>query len=129
MTQRIQRHPYLALFDGPDTNTSTSERPTSTVPLQALFLMNNPFMQEQADGFARRLVASSSDAEKRIDLAHKLAWSRQAQPLELEKGTRYVAEYKKELAKAGVPSEQLELEAWTSYARIILSANEFVYLD
>jgi hypothetical protein len=44
MTQRIQRHPFLALFDGPDTNTSTDTRTDSTVPLQALFLMNNPFI-------------------------------------------------------------------------------------
>ena len=39
MTQRIQRHPFLALFDGPDTNASTGVRTTSTTPLQALFLM------------------------------------------------------------------------------------------
>src|SRR5207244_4831822 len=38
MTQRIHRHPFLGLFDGPDTNTSTAGRTTSTTPLQALFL-------------------------------------------------------------------------------------------
>ena len=35
MTQRLVRHPYLALFDGPDTNLSTDVRTTATVPLQA----------------------------------------------------------------------------------------------
>src|SRR5262249_34930358 len=59
MTQRLQRHPFLALFDGPDTNTSTDVRTSSTVPLQALFLMNNPFVIEQAEGFARRLLAAA----------------------------------------------------------------------
>ena len=50
MTQRLMRHPFLAIFDGPDTNTSTDVRTRSTVPLQALYLMNNPFVQEQAAG-------------------------------------------------------------------------------
>src|SRR5207245_3545592 len=50
MTQRLQRHPYLAIFDGPDTNTSTEQRTSSTVPQQALFLMNNPFVLAQAEG-------------------------------------------------------------------------------
>ena len=36
MTQRLVKHPYLAIFDGPDTNVSTEARPSSTVPLQAL---------------------------------------------------------------------------------------------
>ena len=42
MTQRFQRHPFFALFDGADTNASTDRRMTSTTPLQALYLMNDP---------------------------------------------------------------------------------------
>jgi hypothetical protein len=129
MTQRFQRHPYLGLFDGPDTNTSTEQRTTSTVPQQALFLMNNPFMAEQAEGFARRLIAASNDVRLRIELAHELAWSRPAKPVEAEKGMQYLEQYATQLRAAGVPAARLELETWTSYARVLLSANEFVYLD
>jgi hypothetical protein len=129
MTQRFQRHPYLALFDGPDTNTTTDQRTSSTVPQQALFLMNDPWVQEQGEGFARRLMAASADPGQRIELAHQLAWSRPARPEEVERGLRYVEEYRKRLAEAGAPAERVELEAWTSYARVVFSANEFVYLD
>jgi hypothetical protein len=129
MTQRIQRHPFLALFDGPDTNTTTARRGTSTVPLQALFLMNNPFLTEQAEGFARRLIGASGDSRQRVDLAHRLAWSRPARLVEKEKGVRYVEEYRRQLGQLGVVGERQEVEAWTSYARVMLSANEFVYLD
>ena len=52
MTQRLHRHPFLGLFDGPDTNTTTDVRSTSTVPLQALFLMNSEFMRDTAAAFA-----------------------------------------------------------------------------
>jgi hypothetical protein len=34
MTQRIRRHPFFALFDGPDTNASTAVRGASTTPLR-----------------------------------------------------------------------------------------------
>jgi hypothetical protein len=129
MTQRFQRHPYLALFDGPDTNTTTARRPTSTVPLQALFLMNNPFMREQAEGFARRLMAASADRKQRVELAHLLAWSRPATAQEIQKGLDYLSTYERELTRVGTPKERLELEAWTSYTRVLISANEFVYID
>jgi hypothetical protein len=129
MTQRFQRHPYLALFDGPDTNTTTDRRTSSTVPLQALFMMNDPFMTEQAEGFARRLIAASTDPAKRIDMAHQWAWSRPPHSEEMDRSLRYLRQYQEQLAKIGVSSERQELETWTSYARIMLSANEFVYLE
>ena len=129
MTQRWQRHPYLALFDGPDTNTTTDQRTSATVPQQALFLTNSPFAQEQAEAFARRLIAASPDRQKRIALAHELAWSRPAKMEDLERGVQYVDTYQAELTKAGGTSGRIEVEAWTSYARVMLSANEFVYLD
>jgi hypothetical protein len=129
MTQRFQRHRYLALFDGPDTNTTTEQRPTSTVPSQALFLMNNPFVKAQAEGFARRLIAASGDARQRIRLAYQLAMTRKPTSIEEEAGVQYVQEYAKRLGDLALSPERQQAEAWTSYARVLLSANEFVYLD
>src|SRR5205823_3726338 len=73
MTQRIQRHPFLALFDGADTNASTARRDVSTVPTQALFFMNDPFVHARAEGLARRLLALP--AEQRVESAHRLCFS------------------------------------------------------
>src|SRR5207302_10104628 len=108
---------------------SIEQRTTSTVPQQALFLMNNPFLLEQAEGLARRLISASSEPRQRIEVAFQLAWSRLPKPIEYERGAQYVDEYERQSALAGVPTRRQELEAWTSYARILLSANEFVYLD
>jgi hypothetical protein len=129
MTQRLQRHPFLALFDGPDTNTTTDVRSSSTVPLQALFMMNNAFMTEQAEGFARRLIAASTDPRMRIDLAYRLAWARPPKPVEVERAKCYMDAFRQSLTEAGAPSERIEVEMWSSYTRIILSANEFFYVD
>jgi hypothetical protein len=129
MTQRFQRHPYLALFDGPDTNTTTEQRPTSTVPSQALFLMNNPFVKSQAEGFARRLMAASGDARERVRFAYQLAVARNPTPAEEDAGVQYVREYGNRLRDLGLSPERLDADAWASYARVLLCSNEFVYLD
>ncbi|MBI1830482.1 MAG: DUF1553 domain-containing protein, partial [Planctomycetes bacterium] len=127
MTQRIQRHPYLALFDGPDTNASTEKRTTSLVPLQALYLMNHPFVREQAEAFATRMLAVP--LEKRIAWAHEVVWGRPASKAEIAKGTEYVNRYREELKRTGEPADRLDLSAWASYARVLLTANEFVFVD
>jgi hypothetical protein len=129
MTQRIQRHPYLAIFDGADTNHSTERRTSSNVPLQALYLLNNEFVKQQAEGLARNLIARSTEDGKRIELVFTLAWNRPPQPAELEKGLAYLHRYQEELANLGVPENKREMEAWMSYARVILTANEFLYVD
>jgi hypothetical protein len=129
MTQRIQRHPFLGLFDGPDTNTTTGRRNSSTVPLQALFLMNNPFVKEQADGLAARLMGASADSRQRVGLAYQLALGRPAEATEMDRGVRYVGNYTEHLAKTGVAGSAAEAEAWGSLARVMLCANEFVYID
>lgn len=129
MTQRLQRHPFLALFDGPDTNTTTEKRGSSTVPLQALFWMNSPLVKEQSSAFVRRLLAGAPDDPARIRLAHRLAYARPPRPEEIERGLAYLRRYADELRRAGVTGLQLDLDAWASYARVLLGANEFVFLD
>jgi hypothetical protein len=129
MTQRFQRHPYLALFDGPDTNTTTEQRATSTVPLQALFMMNSPFVKEQAGALAQRLLTTVRDPRERIKQAVKLLYGRAAVVGECERFLDYVSEFVRAAGKTGTPTDRLEIEAWTSCVRVMLCANEFVYLD
>ncbi|MGH7137761.1 MAG: DUF1549 and DUF1553 domain-containing protein, partial [Pirellulales bacterium] len=102
MTQRIQRHPFLALFDGPDPNISTDVRTSAIVPLQALWAMNDTFVAEQAAAFARRLCDSQPDATARIDLAHRFAYARPVEPAERQRATEYLEAYRQELMRAGV---------------------------
>ncbi|HQR41495.1 MAG TPA: DUF1553 domain-containing protein, partial [Gemmatales bacterium] len=46
MTQRLKRHPFLALFDGADPNASTADRLVTTVPTQSLYFLNDPFLHK-----------------------------------------------------------------------------------
>jgi Protein of unknown function (DUF1553)/Protein of unknown function (DUF1549)/Planctomycete cytochrome C len=120
MTQRLVKHPFLALFDGPDTNTSTDVRSRSTVPLQALYLLNNPFVLECAKGLAARMIAAGSDPADRVTRGFELAWGRAPEAGERERALRFVRD---------AASFATDHDAWTSLARILLAANEFLYID
>ncbi len=129
MTQRFQKHPFLALFDGPDTNASTGTRTEALLPLQALYLMNDPFVRTQAEAFARRLIGHAGEPERRVAWAHEVAWGRPATADEVVRGVDYVRRYAEELRRAGAPADRVETEAWASYARVVLAASEFVFVD
>jgi hypothetical protein len=129
MTQRIQRHPFLALFDGPDTNTSTDARITSTTPLQALFLMNDPFVHEQARALAVRLLAGKKDDEGCIEQAYLLLFGRLAAEEEKATAQEYLATARARLKGSGVKEDELARKCWESLARGLLMSNEFVYVE
>ncbi len=129
MTQRLQRHPFLGLFDGPDTNTTTGKRMHSTVPQQSLFLRNHPWVQEQAETFANRLIESSKDFAQRVNHAHQFAYGREAYTDEQQRAVAYITQMSEELDAYHLSPGQREIEAWTSYARAVLTANEFLYID
>jgi Protein of unknown function (DUF1553)/Protein of unknown function (DUF1549)/Planctomycete cytochrome C len=129
MTQRLTRHPFLALFDGPDANHSTDARTSATVPLQSLFFLNNPFVHEQAQGLAQRLLAESTDPRKRVVIACELAWGRLPADPEIDAAASYVERFAAETRKTGASSQQAELEAWASLGKLLISANEFLCVD
>jgi hypothetical protein len=128
MTQRIQRHPYLAIFDGADPATSTPARTTSTTPLQALYLLNDAFVHEQSRRFAQRVAAGASNAA-RLDHAYRLALGRPANRVELEAGEKFLESVRAKLRAGGTPPDKLEAESWQAMTRVIFRLNEFVYLD
>ncbi len=129
MTQRIQRHPYLAIFDGADPSASTAVRTSSTTPLQALFLLNDPFVHEQAREFAKRIVGSAKDEPGRIQFAYRSALGRPADGAELDQCRTFLKSAQARLAESGTAPEQLEGESWQALVRALLRLNEFVYLD
>jgi len=129
MTQRIQRHPFLALFDGADPSASTPARPTSTTPVQALYLLNDPFVHEQTKRLAARLLKEASDDQSRLQRASELLFARPFSADETAAGVQYLAAIKPKLSELGTPSDQVDQNAWSSYLRALIRLNEFVYLD
>jgi hypothetical protein len=137
MTQRLYRHPFLGLFDGAGTNASTDRRITSTTPLQALYLMNDPFIHAQARKFAARLLAQRPDDAQRIDWAYRLMMGRPAGAEERTAAQAYLAQVRAKLQSTGAPpnqqtgqqTDQQTAQAWESLARALFMSSEFVYVN
>ena len=125
MLQRIKRHPLFALFDGPDTATSTPDRFTTTVPTQALFFLNDPFVHAKSESLARRL--QSLPEAQRFDRLFVLLFSRPITSDERDAAQRFLSEYQRDLAD--VPEADRPIQAWSAWLRVLLSSNEFLYVD
>lgn len=129
MQQRLKKNPYLAIFDGADPSSSTAVRLPSTTPLQALFMMNDPFAHNAASKFATRVLAARLDEPARLEFAYQLTLTRALSADELSECSEFLETYRKKLAARGTPPPQAEIEAWTALARVILSSNEFAFID
>jgi len=125
MLQRIKRHPLFALFDGPDTATSTPDRFTTTVPTQALFFLNDPFVHAKSESFARRLQALSE--EQRFERVFALLFSRAITPDERDVAKQFFSDYQRDLPD--VAEADRPVQAWAAWLRVLLSSNEFLYVD
>ena len=105
--------PMLESFDLPDQNISCGARAVSTVPTQALMLLNDEFVLQQARLFAERVRESAgADTGAQVDLAYRLAVSRAPSAQERELAREYLAN-----------GHNLE-----GLAHVLLNTNEFAYL-
>jgi hypothetical protein len=129
MTQRIQRHPVLGLFDGADPGATTDRRMETTTPSQALFAMNDPFMHEQSANFAQRLASLGGDAASQIAAAYELAYCRPPAPAETEAALAFIDKYRATLQRLNVAEADREAQTMAAYLRTILSSNEFFFVD
>jgi hypothetical protein len=91
--------------------------------------MNNPFVLAQAAAFAGRLIACSNEPCARIRLAYESAWGRPPETAEIERVLEFLRAYRAALAESGASLESREREAWASLAKVLLTANEFLYID
>ncbi len=129
MTARIQRHPYLAIFDGADPSTSTPARPTSTTPLQALYLLNDRLVHDQAGRVADQLSVHPGDERTRLNRAYELLFARPPAADERTAAQTFLAKARTQLHDAGIAADSIEPEAWRACVRVLFRLNEFVYLD
>jgi hypothetical protein len=108
----------LDLFDFAEPSLVTGARDTTNVPVQALYLMNGPFVREQAQALAERLTREARDVEKRISRAFLLCYGRRPDQTE----ARLAAAY---LRQQSANSEEL----LASYCQALLSTAEFRNVD
>lgn len=120
----------LALFDAADPNGVTSQRNETTVASQSLFLLNSPFVREQARQLAGGLLSEESlTDDERFERAHRLAFGRRPTPDELALAREFLATYLASPVAQARPVAERRSLAWQSYCQILLCENEFVYVE
>jgi mono/diheme cytochrome c family protein len=106
----------LRAFDFPSPDASSPRRDATTVPQQALFMMNNPFVLASANALlARPGVAAEKDIAGRVDRLYRLAYGRRPAAEEEALAREFVG-------KGGATE-------WRHYVQALLLANEFVFVD
>jgi hypothetical protein len=111
-------------FDFASPDASTPQRYQTTVPQQALFMLNHPFVQEQTRALLKRpeLAGVKDDAEK-IARLHRIIYARNADVEEVRIGQEFLASASKLQGAANA------MTSWECYAQALLLANEFVFVD
>jgi hypothetical protein len=113
MWARGGRSPFLDTFDCPDPSATTPRRAVTTTPLQALALLNNAFVLDQAERLAHRLRAEvGDDAERQARRAYRLAYGREPDKRELQLVRSFIERHGAE-----------------ALARVIFNTNEFVQVE
>jgi hypothetical protein len=119
-------------FDFADPSVIQGQRKNTVVTPQALFMMNSKLVQEEASRLAQRVLQEDvgTDSE-RINVLYEIVYGRMATSEDVDKCHQFLQRYRDlstqhmddDVSTAG------DLVVWQGLCRVLLAANEFVYLD
>lgn len=109
--RRSLPYPMFDAFDHPDMNVTAGARNVSTVPTQALTLLNNPFVLSQAQQLADRVSREAGGTYAQIDLAYRIALARPAAEAEI-----------------GIAMDLIKKQSLVSFTHVLLNLDEFMYM-
>jgi hypothetical protein len=116
---------FLQVFDYPNPSFTAEQRFTTNVPLQRLYFMNSSFVYKQAQAFAKRVYDEANDTA-RIQKAYRILFGRAPSEAETKAGLDFLQ------AHPEAPGEQVAGQpttAWNEYSRVLLSSNEFEFVN
>jgi hypothetical protein len=111
------------VFDFADPDVSTGRRNATTGPAQALYLMNSPFVSDQAREAARRLLVTAGDRD-RADLLYRRAFGRTPTSDERQAVLRFLRERHGESSADATD----ELAAWAGVCQAVFGSTEFRFV-
>jgi len=122
IVKRRELHDLLRLHDFPDPTTHSPGRIPTITPLQQLFTLNGPFLQQQAAALARRLESEAPGGdEQRVQRVYRLLFGRPATDGQVKLALAFLTD------AAG--SKEERANRWQQYAQALLGSNEFLFVD
>lgn len=114
--KRSVRFPMLENFDSPDPTMSCGRRIPTTVPIQSLSMLNNPFVRSSAQAFSKRVSASAKTPEQQITEAYRTALGRAPVESELFRSLTFLENSESE-------------KGLTDLCHTLFTLNEFIYIE
>jgi hypothetical protein len=112
----------MTMFDVPEPTQSLGKRISTTVPTQALTLMNSPIVRQQAEKLATRIRPTADvPLDNAVEQAYRIAFARLPTESERQRMIAFI-----EQQAAGQPDQQLAL---AEFCHVLMCLNEFVYID
>ncbi len=122
--KRSVRNPMMEVFDAPDSTSACGRRNTTTVPTQALTLLNDEWVRECAVQFAQRVFnEAGSEPVQQVDRAFRLALGRVPTPAERKRALEFLGGAS-DARDAGIPIQGL-----TDFCHLLFTLNEFLYAE
>jgi hypothetical protein len=149
---RSALYEMFSTFDYVETANHIEQRPTTTVPHQALFLLNSPLVHQQAERVARQVIDQSDDAAVRVDALFERFYARPPTAAQRVRALEFINQAEQSLTSqhdaggqslpsptAEQPSQAEPVEApssdarqtqaWAALCRALIAGNEFIYID
>jgi hypothetical protein len=126
MIKRSRLIPMMQLFDAPEPLVGVAARPATTIAPQALMFMNNAQVRGYARGLAERLGPSTEKSlADAVREGYRLSLAREPTAQELGNAQAFL---ETQSALYNVEPASLVL-AMTDFCQVLLSLNEFVYVQ
>ncbi|MFO0880639.1 MAG: DUF1553 domain-containing protein [Gemmataceae bacterium] len=110
--------PMFLAFDYPIPFTTMGRRSVSNVPAQALSLLNNPFVLQQAQGWAQHQLQQPASDRQRITSMYEAAFARLPTEQELQEAEAFLG-----------PAQAREGRAWADLAHVLMNVKEFFFVN
>ena len=121
--------PMMLAFDAPVPATTVGRRTVSNVPAQALIMMNDPFVVQQAKRWAETLLKDSNQTvEQRLTQIYATAFGRAMTAKEKSEALEFLKQQGAEYGLAG-ESWQQDARVWADYCHVIFNVKEFVFVE
>ncbi len=125
--RRSQIPSFLKVFDAPAVATICTTRPSSTVPLQSLALLNSDFALARAEAFARRLLAETNGSTAAlVDRAWRLAVGREPTANEAALAAEFLESQRDQYTGTGADAQRW---ATTDFCQMLLASSPFLHLE
>ncbi len=119
----------LTAFNLPDGITVTGKRDETTLPTQALYLLNSPFLVNQSKRLAATLLKSPETEPARVRTAFLRTFAREPSKTEAQQAIAFLRRAESGLMQTQPDSEARQHTVWAAFCQALFASNELRYLD